>query len=270
MAVIVRGTGDSGLPQGWVVQSDTDVESGRRRIIASGPYASVVEAREALLAQHDQVSKPAVTHEPGSPSATIEFYVKGTAWSQGDSTDELEPILPDRWELVPMSEQVALESMPKFVDSMANINVARDRLLRGDISGAAAAVDGDAVAQRWLALYMAGVRTWQAVTYSYRYIRTYAFSDAGKVKSATQDLAQAIGVVYDWANVEGSGDCPSAEPKWLDANGEAQPFEWRLDGVAVSATEDGEIVLTYSFQAAWKWASDLYQGGSWSPPAVTA
>lgn len=269
MAVVVKGTGDSGLPQGWVVQSDTDIESGRRRIIATGPYATVAEAREALLSQHDKVSKPAVTHQPGAPSATIEFYVKGTAWSQGDSGDDLEPILPDRWELSPTVEQVAVEAHPLFVNDAAKINVALDRLARGDISGAASAV-AESVAVQWLALWMAGVRTYQACAYQYRYIRTYSYSDAGKVKSATQDLAQAIGAVYGWAAVEGSSNCPSSEPKWIDANGDAHSYEWRLDGVAVSGVEDGEITLTYSYTGAWKWASALYQGGSWSPPEITA
>lgn len=265
MAVIVKGNGSANLPHGWVIQSDTDVENGRRRIVATGPYESVEAAREALIAEHDKIFSPSVTHQPGSPTATIEFYLKGQAWKVGEG-NEPEPILPDRWDLSPATEQVALEANPAFEDVTAAINAALDRLARGDIAGAAAVCRGGA--ENWLALYMAGVRTYQATAYQYKYTRTYAYADADKVKNKTSTLAQQNGRVYAWSDVEGSDDCPTAEPKWLGADNVAHSYEWRLDGVSVSAVEDSEVVLTYAYTGAWKWAKALYPGGSWEPEPV--
>lgn len=272
MAVVVKGAGDEGLPQGWVIQSDTDIESGRRRIIASGPYATVVEAREALLTKYDEIWNPTVSHQPGAPSASIEFYLKGDAWSLGDSSDEPEQVAPAQWSLQPISQQVEISALPKFADIAARIAAIKDAISRGDIPSAVDNVTDSDLAEQFLGLYTAGVRTYQALSYSYSYTRTYSYGDSSRVRSYFAELSQQANKVFDWIDVEGTDDCPINEPKWIEVTGDntetPKAYEWRLDGVAISGVEDGDVVVTCSYTGAYQWAAAIYAGGSWVPTVI--
>lgn len=272
MAIEVKGGSSEGLPKGWVIQSNIDIESGRRRVVATGPYSTVVEARAALLSKYEKIWHPLVNHQPGSPSASIEFYLKGYSWSLGESADEPEQVAPAQWSLQPISQQVEISALPKYADISARIAAIKDAISRGDIPSAIDNVTNSDLAEQFLGLYTAGVRTYQALAYSYSYTRTFAYGDAARVRSYFGTLNQQANKVFAWADVEGSDDCPVNEPKWVEVAGNggetAKSFEWRLDGVSISGSEDGDVVVACNYTGAYQWAAALYPGGSWVPSVV--
>lgn len=270
--------GGTQLPSGWVRCADTPdgKKAYRRRAVYRGPASSLEEADAAVRKIHSGVTLD-VSHSRPIGSAVAEVTVSytsrvGTAGGESDDDDEDEDVqvAPDTVTLTPQTVAVALAAHPMFAGKAAKI-VEIESFLAGHNVGAALGVAGDDDAlKRYVAMWYAGIRTWNTPGYTLTTVRHFA-PDANKNNFVAGLLAKTGSVMANWNAVEGAGSLP-AEPMWTDTSSSpaaARSFEWLLCGASPMVT-NGELQVTIIYQAAWKWCADLYPGGSWTPPVPTA
>lgn len=259
-----------GFPAGWVLNDERPAGKGRTFYCWEGPASSVGAAFEAAYAAHPSKNF-AVSRSPGGAKATISVTVGGSGSETDDSGETPETyetpvkVSEDTWQLQPTSESVDLAAHPRFAsipsETLAAID---DALAAGDLA-AARKLAGDGEAAKYLALRCAGVRSYMAVGYSYRYEQHFSRTGFEGLRRWVAGGIASGGFVYtNWANVVGSEDAPFPEPMWKDQDGNPQHYEWRFDGLAVVCTGD-EVTVGYAYTGAWKWAADLYKGGTWRP-----
>lgn len=272
--------GGSALPSGWILCADTPdgLKAYRRRAVYRGPAPSLDAADTAIRAAYDGGDGAAgalidLSHSrsPGSGVAEIEatYTTESGTGGGGEGGDEWETVSPDTVTLTPQTVAVALAAHPKFADKTAKILEINDWLAKGNRFNALSCAGADADLLSYIGLYEAGVTTWNTIGYTFTVVRHYA-ADA----AASEILAGYIenaGKVVAWSGVEGH-DSLGVEPKWTDTSASpaaARSFEWLFCGASASVVGD-ELQITISYQAAWKWASLLYSGGSWNPQPPAA
>ena len=260
------------LPAGWRRQIDGPVnEQGyRRRVVYAGDRASIDTAYAAVkTALGDDILTLSVTEDARSGVATIsaEYSSHVGQASGGGYPDDNAPVSPDTYQLQSLSVPTALAAHPAFAAIEGAVMAIEDALSHGDRDAVVAAAGASAAAQKYAALRLAGVTQWEGTGFSWRVTRHYStLADPSAITTAAT-AAVNVGRVYAWSAVEGHDKID--EPKYVvtDAAGQAAAaasYEWRLAGVSVSRSETN-LDLTWEYQGAWKWASALYPGGTWTP-----
>lgn len=270
-----------GFPAGWVLNDERPAGKGRTLYCWEGPASTVAAAFEAAYAAHPSKNY-AVSRSPGGAKATISVTVGGSG-SETDGSGETPEtydtpvkVSDDTWQLQPTAESVDLAAHPRFAAvGGATLAAIDDALAAGDKAAQEALAAASAEAAAYLALRRAGVRSYMAVGYSYRYEQHFSRAGFAGMRRWTAAGIRSGGRVYPWGSVMGASansaghvdsDPPFGEPKWQDQEGAEHSYEWRLDGVAVGCAGD-EVTVSYAYTGAWKWAKALYKGGSWEPGA---
>lgn len=260
----------SGFPTGWLLNDERPAGKGKTFYCWEGPASSVAAAFNAAYAAHPSKNYQ-ISRTPGGAKATISVTVGGKGSETDDSGETPETydtpvkVAEDTWQLQPTSESVDLAAHPIFSGiSAETIGAIDDAVAAGDKAGAAALAPSGSAEAKYLALRYAGVRTYMAVGYTYRYEQHFSRAGFEGMRRWTANGVKHGGCVYDWEHVMGADEAPFDEPEWIDQEGNAHSYEWRLDGVAENCSGD-EVTVAYCYTGAWTWAKHLYKGGSWEP-----
>ncbi len=232
----------------------------RRRRMRMGPYKTI-DAEVASLRSSLDVEELDVSVTPGSAIATVTVTYAG-----GDAQNL--PAGERRWPQIairPGMAQIDLKAHPQIETLGTDRKKIEDLINQGNIEEIKSAYSGNALALRYARILVAGVTSYEAPTvdlYITRYYHT--------APSLSSDYA-AINKVYSWGNLKTDGKSVSAsisEPKWVDHNGTAKSYEWRLLSVSPQYQRGTDDVVQWIFQGLQRWAKWLYSGGSWEPPAL--
>lgn len=267
------------LPAGWRRQLDAPLDDKpyRRRATYAGERGSIEAAYAAIRAKFataKNLLSASVQEDVRSGVATISVDYSshiGAAAAGGSYPDDNEPVAEDTYQLQSTAVPTALSAHPAFSAIQGAVMAIEDALSHGDTDAVVAAAGAAAAAQKYAALRLAGVTQWEGTGFSWRVTRHYStLADPSAITTAAT-AAVNVGRVYAWSAVEGHDKID--EPKYVvtDAAGQAAAaasYQWRLAGVGVSRTATA-LDLTWEYQGAWKWASALYPGGSWSPALPT-
>lgn len=268
--------GTQGDLLGWRRQHEIKVSESETERVWRGPVSQFSTVWATLLAEEGADAWDfTASRSVGSQVAEIRAVKKSSPNDDPSSLDDLK-IAEDTFSLDPVSMPTALEAHPKFADEsvLDKILAMRDCMDRGDRAAARAMVGdqegGDAHAT-WLRLYANGVRTFDAIAWHYRCVRHYS-ADSSHFSLIQSELSadmQNVLKVYEWGDVEGTGDAPFGEPMWWDTSaadgeGAAASYEWRFDGISFGGTAD-ELTVSWCYTGVWKWAEALYDGGTWEP-----
>ena len=89
--------------------------------------------------------------------------------------------------------------------------------------------------------------------------------------SIASDYA-AINKVFAWTDIKTDGKSISgggiSEPKWVDLDGTAHGYEWRLVSVAPVLQRGETNTVQWQFQGLERWCKWLYSGGTWEPDSL--
>lgn len=244
---------------GWRTVFDyaTGTEGDRVRV-TMGPAKTADSQRAALLAAY-AVKSLDVSVSAGSAVATIRitYGASGTL-----------PANERRWpvySLYPSMVSIDLKAHPELT-TIAAIMPAIDRIIAtGDIASIATTYVSNDLALKYARLVLAGVTTYEAPAFTLSVTRYYA-----STPSIATDYA-SINKVFTWATIQTDGKSISGalpEPKWVNAAGTAQGYEWRLVSVAPVIQRGQVNTVQWQFLGLERWAKWLYKGGTWEPASL--
>lgn len=260
------------MPSGWGRITDTpiDIKAYKRRAVYSGVKTSVDTAYANVKTFYgDNALSIQVTSSGASAvgEISVEYTTHIGEASGGEYPDDNAPVSPDTYQLQSVAVPTALSAHPAFAGIAGAVQAIDYAFEHGDLAALNSAASVSQAAGRYAALRVAGVTQWEGTGFIWRVTRHYSTIATPYAITAAAQAAVNVGRVYAWSSVEGHTKID--EPKYVVTGDDGQAasaasFEWRLAGVSVSRTETN-LDLTWEYQGAWKWASYLYPGGSWSP-----
>lgn len=231
--------------------------AGERVRVTMGPAKDIDNQIVDLKAAY-AVHTIDVSVSPGSAVATVRitYGAAGTL-----------PANERRWpvySLYPSMVSVDLKAHPSLDDIAGDMPEIDKLIAAGDIDGVSTAYAGNAHALAYARLVLAGVTSYEIPSHILAVTRYYI-----STPSIASDYA-SINKVFSWADIKTDDKSISGlpEPKWVDADGAAQGYEWRLVSVAPVVQRGETNTVQWQFQGLERWCKWLYSGGTWEPASL--